>query len=113
MVNQFIATYDSNTSFAEKVDKEIVPLTNDIITDFLENNLSTTYTKIAQLSKLHLENFKFLILEKHLSIWENALKNDDFYLKICGAGGGGFMLGFCKDKSKVLEVFGEDEVVFV
>lgn len=113
LVNQFLETYNSNSNFAQKVDEVIIPLTNDIINDFLNNNLENTYTKIAQLSKLHLENFKFLILEKHLSIWETALKNDDFYLKICGAGGGGFMLGFCKDKTKVLEVFDENEVVFV
>lgn len=113
LVNQFLETYNTNSDFAKKVDEEMIPLTNDIIKDFLENDLENTYTKIAQLSKLQLENFKFLILEKHLLIWEKALKNQDFFLKICGAGGGGFMLGFCKDKNKVLEVFDADEVVFV
>lgn len=113
LVNLFLETYNTNTAFANKVDEEIIPLTNDIINDFLNNNLQNTYSKIEQLSALHLENFKFLILEKHLSIWEKALKNKDFFLKICGAGGGGFMLGFCKDKSKVLEVFDESEVLFV
>lgn len=113
LVNLFLDTYNTNLAFANKVDEEIIPLTNDIISEFLDNNLGNTYAKIEKLSKLHLENFKFLILEKHLSIWENALNNKDFFLKICGAGGGGFMLGFCKDKTKVLEVFDENEVLFV
>ena len=113
LVNLFLETYKNNKDFAFQVDNNIIPLTNDIINDFLSNNLKETYSKIAQLSKLHLENFKFLILDKHLSIWENALNNKDFFLKICGAGGGGFMLGFCKDKAKVLEVFTEDELIFL
>ena len=113
LVNQFLETYQSNPIFAETLNTAIIPLTNEIIEDFLNNKLENTYQKIAKLSKLHLENMQFLILDKHLNIWETALKNDDFYLKICGAGGGGFMLGFCLDKAKVLQVFGEDEVIFV
>lgn len=113
LVQQFLNKYNTNSDFSTKVNNEIVPLTNEIIEDFINYELSTTYSKIKQLSKLQLENFQDLILAKHLPIWEKALKNDDFYLKICGAGGGGFMLGFCKDKEKVLEVFDADEVIFV
>ena len=31
-------------------------------------------------------------------IWGKNLDNEDFSLKICGAGGGGFMLGFAKTR---------------
>jgi mevalonate kinase len=30
-------------------------------------------------------------------LWETGLETGDFCLKICGAGGGGFLLGFAKD----------------
>ena len=30
--------------------------------------------------------------------WEAGLENDNYYLKLCGAGGGGFFLGFTRDK---------------
>jgi mevalonate kinase len=113
LVEQFLNKYNTHSDFSAKVNNEIVPLTNDIIEDFISYQLANTYSKIKQLSKLQLENFKDLILDKHIPIWEKALKNDDFYLKICGAGGGGFMLGFCKDKAKVLEVFDMEEVIFV
>ena len=75
--------------------------------------MEETYQKIAKLSALHLENFKDLILEKHIAVWKKGLKNNEFYLKICGAGGGGFMLGFCKDKSCVLDSFEDNEVIFL
>lgn len=113
LVEAFIEKYNTNSDFSTKVSQEIVPLTNEIIEDFISYNTTNTYDKMKQLSKLQLNNFQDLILGKHLPIWEKALKNDDFYLKICGAGGGGFMLGFCKEKAKVLEVFDMDEVIFV
>ncbi len=113
LVNNFLAKYETNINFSELIDATIVPLTNAIIEDFVSNNLEKTYSKIKQLSALHLENFQELILEKHISIWQKALKNDAFYLKICGAGGGGFMLGFCKDKKEVLDVFDSEEIIFL
>ena len=30
-------------------------------------------------------------------LWMQGLESKDFYLKICGAGGGGFMLGVTED----------------
>tara|TARA_B110000037_G_C17114376_1_gene503138 strand:+ start:1299 stop:2222 length:924 start_codon:yes stop_codon:yes gene_type:complete len=113
LVEKFLRKYNTDRAFSSTISNEIAPLTNEIIEDFTSYQLAGTYSKIKKLSKLQLENFQDFILEKHIPIWEKALKKNDFYLKVCGAGGGGFMLGFCKDKAKVLEVFDADEVIFV
>ncbi len=31
------------------------------------------------------------------SIWESGLQRNDFKMKLCGSGGGGFLLGISKD----------------
>ena len=113
LVSQFLKKYDNDKSFLKIVNSEITPLTNEIINDFINFNTKTTYNKIENLSRLQLENFQDLILEKHIPIWHKALKERNFFLKICGAGGGGFMLGFCKDKEKVLDVFKKENVLFL
>jgi mevalonate kinase len=32
-------------------------------------------------------------------LWADSLKGRDFNLKLCGAGGGGYMIGFSRDAS--------------
>lgn len=112
LVDKFLTKYDTKQIFAKIIDTEIIPITNEIIADFVSLNFESTYNKIKTLSKLQLENYGDLILSKHKPIWKKAIDSNDFYLKICGAGGGGFMLGFCKEKTKVVDVFGED-VIFI
>ena len=30
-------------------------------------------------------------------LWKKGIETNTYYLKLCGSGGGGFMLGFTKD----------------
>lgn len=47
----------------------------------------------AKLSKLQFQHWDFLIPESIQSVWQQGIQSRDFYLKICGAGGGGFFMG--------------------
>ena len=33
-------------------------------------------------------------------LWEKGLETNAYYLKLCGSGGGGFVLGFTEDLEK-------------
>ncbi|MCB9227839.1 MAG: hypothetical protein H6578_11825 [Chitinophagales bacterium] len=97
LVEQFLHKYNSNSSFQKVVDNEIIPLNNSIIADFINNKYDTV--KIKQLSQLQLENYNELILPQYKDLWQKGLDNDTYYLKICGAGGGGYFLVFSENKS--------------
>ena len=43
-------------------------------------------------------------------LWERGLDSDDFYLKLCGAGGGGFLLGVTDDFIKVENALNNHEI---
>lgn len=49
---------------------------------------------ISEKQLLHLHP---MVLPAWRSLWEKGLESQDFYLKICGAGGGGFLLGFAEN----------------
>jgi mevalonate kinase len=49
---------------------------------------------VRSLSKIQFELADFLIPEAVRSIWLEGLRSERFILKLCGAGGGGFILGF-------------------
>ena len=52
---------------------------------------------VKGLSKLLLENFKPMIPDHFQELWQKGLDTNAYYLKLCGSGGGGFVLGFTKD----------------
>ena len=41
-----------------------------------------------------------VIPNKFYEVWERGLKSENYFLKLCGSGGGGFILGFSKDLKK-------------
>jgi len=98
LVEAFLKKANGNESFSKVLQEEIVPINNSIIESFLNNSHSDTMQKIGQLSRLQFEYLQELILPQHLDYFLLGLASKEYYLKICGAGGGGFMLGFTKSK---------------
>jgi mevalonate kinase len=37
-------------------------------------------------------------------LWQQGIETNDYYLKLCGSGGGGYILGFTKDYEKVKKI---------
>ena len=56
------------------------------------------------LSKVVLNNFKPMIPESFHSIWKQGIESNDYYLKLCGSGGGGYILGFTEDYEKTKDL---------
>jgi mevalonate kinase len=48
-----------------------------------------------KLSSVVLNNFKPMI--PTISCHKNGIDTNDYYLKLCGSGGGGYILGFTED----------------
>jgi mevalonate kinase len=55
-----------------------------------------------------------MIPEKFHALWKKGLETNDYYLKLCGSGGGGYILGFTEDieKAKVALKDYQLEVVY-
>lgn len=51
-----------------------------------------------------------MVTEELRGLWMQGIETQDFYLKVCGAGGGGLVLGVAKDWEKAKWYFGEYEV---
>lgn len=84
-------------SFKDKLDTILIPENNACINRFLENNSEALYQHIDKLIQFQLENMDFLIPDNFQELVKKGLQNGDYFLKICGAGGGGFILGFTKN----------------
>lgn len=101
-------------AFKTKLDIELIPQTNECINLFLANDSEKLYYHINKLVEFQLENMDFLIPDNFQQLVKDGLKNGDYFLKICGAGGGGFILGFTQnwDKTKTALQNNQCELIY-
>ncbi len=84
-------------TFREFVDKQLKPFANNCIQAFLEGDKETLFAYLKLLSKFQFEHFKPMIPTLFNKMWKRGLDSGEYYLKLCGAGGGGFILGFTQN----------------
>ncbi|MBL7776601.1 MAG: hypothetical protein JNK89_11400, partial [Saprospiraceae bacterium] len=67
---------------------------------------------LRQVSEFQLRYLSPMIPESLRSVWERSLEGTAFFLKICGAGGGGFVLGFARSATALSDFFPEHELIY-
>jgi len=103
MVNIFMNKM-KNEGFRKMLNEDFAKHTDACIDDFLNGNVKSLFGNVKQLSKVVLENFKPMIPQSFHKIWQKGIDSNDYYLKLCGSGGGGYILGFTEDfdKTKII-----------
>ncbi len=99
MVNIFMNKM-KNEGFRKMLNEDFAKYTDACIDDFLKGNVKSLFGNVKQLSKVVLDNFKPMIPSSFHKIWKNGIESNDYYLKLCGSGGGGYILGFTEDYDK-------------
>ena len=89
-----------NEGFRKMISEEFAKHTDACIDDFLSGDISSLFNNVKKLSKVVLKNFKPMIPVAFHNIWEQGITTNDYYLKLCGSGGGGYILGFTEDYKK-------------
>ena len=86
--------------FRKMISEEFSTTTDACIDDFLQGNVKSLFGNVKALSKIVLTNFKPMIPPAFHKVWEHGISTNDYYLKLCGSGGGGYILGFTEDFAK-------------
>ena len=89
-----------DNSYLDKFDNEYVPIVSKCIKSLTDKKDDEFYEHLSQLSKLQIELLSHTIPEETRKFFLTDIKKDGFQVKLCGAGGGGFLLGFTKDIEK-------------
>ena len=76
---------------------KFVHYNNACINSLLGKDINSFFSNIEDLSLLFLEKFSHMIPSNMYEIWKIGIKKNLYYLKLCGAGGGGYMIGFTKN----------------
>ncbi|NNF36594.1 MAG: hypothetical protein HKN68_21005 [Saprospiraceae bacterium] len=81
----------SDETFAEAM-THMSNLVSQLIHSITIGNIQELTLLMKQLSAHQLIHLDGLIPDQVKNIWVEGLENDDYYMKLCGAGGGGYML---------------------
>src|SRR5699024_7785618 len=87
----------SKKAFKEKFNQHVKENNNEAILNFLENDTDSFYHSMYNLSDFQLKYMKDFFPEPLQKEVAAGLNNGDYFLKLCGAGGGGFVLGFTQN----------------
>ena len=86
--------------FRKMLTTQFVKYTDACVENFLGGDMKSLFANTKKLSKVVLNNFKPMIPEEFHGIWQRGIDTNDYYLKLCGSGGGGYILGFTEDLEK-------------
>ncbi|MBS1535924.1 MAG: mevalonate kinase [Bacteroidetes bacterium] len=99
MVNIFMENL-KDQGFRSMLKNQFVKYTDACVENFLGGDLKSLFSNTKKLSKVVLNHFKPMIPEEFHGIWQKGIDTNDYYLKLCGSGGGGYILGFTEDLEK-------------
>ncbi len=112
LVEKFLEKCKSS-NFLQLVHEQLIPSTNSCILNFISNNSGEFYDALKQLSQFQFTHFKPMIPAIAMKLWHQGLETEDYFLKLCGSGGGGFMLGFTKNYKNVKKMFHSKGIEFI
>jgi mevalonate kinase len=102
-INRFTSRYDADAGFAKAIDTEWTAPANAAIAALIAGDRAALWQHTARLSGFQRREFPDFIPENLHRIWTS----EGYVLKLCGAGGGGMVLGLSADRNLTEEGLGE------
>ncbi|MDN3664336.1 mevalonate kinase [Algibacter miyuki] len=93
--------------FRSMLKNQFIKHTDACVDDFLKGDVKSLFRNTKSLSKVVLSHFKPMIPQQFHELWKNGIDTNDYYLKLCGSGGGGYILGFTEDINKAKQALSE------
>ena len=103
MVNIFMDNM-KNEGFRNMLKTQFIKHTDACVDAFLKGDMKSLFNNTKQLSKTVLSHFKPMIPNQFHELWRKGIETNDYYLKLCGSGGGGYILGFTENIDRAKEV---------
>ena len=85
-----------STKYLQKINKHLVPLNKSAIKSFITNDEKSSISSFRDISSFQFEYFTEMIPDVVLEMWKKGLESGHYFIKLCGAGGGGCMLVYSK-----------------
>ena len=100
---QWFSARTQEPEFAALLENELLPAHRQMLDAWIAGSRQIFLAALERVSAFQLMHQTAMIPEHIHAIWREGLESGDFYQKLCGAGGGGFMLAFCtNDQGRIM-----------
>lgn len=83
--------------FRKTLKEEFISYNNACIDAFVKGDVNPLFANLKKLSTWAFLHFRPMIPQRLIDAWEYGIQTNSYYLKLCGSGGGGYILGFTRD----------------
>jgi mevalonate kinase len=97
--------------FYKKLSGTVIPAVEEAIHAKLSGQEDTFTNAIQRISSFQFENLQPMIPETLRPFWQTGLDTNQYYVKLCGSGGGGYFLLFTDNKDLLPNLPKEMELV--
>lgn len=98
LVEAFLARC-AEESFRQNALRKLITVSDVALDTWLQGHFDDLFDTFHALSTLQRQHLDFLIPKAFFPLWDQLLSTSHTRLKLCGAGGGGFLLGYTQDKN--------------
>ena len=98
--------------FAAKLSDVLLPAHEAMVQAWLDADESAFWIHLRTVSRFQFEYFPPMIPTSLYPLWKQSLVSDEVQLKVCGAGGGGYMLGFARNRAAAESLSEQYSIVF-
>lgn len=95
-----------------RLEDELLPTHRVLVQAWLQGQPAAFWPALRQVSRFQFAHFHPMVPATLRDIWQDNLDNEALAFKICGAGGGGFLLGFARDRTAVQSLQAKQALVF-
>jgi len=86
-----------DVAFDKLVKESLIPINDKCIHSLLEGKTDVFFPTLQELSVFQYQHFRPMIPDSVIGSWKAGIDKQTYSLKLCGSGGGGFVLGFTRD----------------
>jgi len=103
MIAYFLEKWE-HESFRRQCQARLLPQADAAIGAYLSGDWEKLFDAIHHIGAFQFQHLEEMIPASFRGIWQEGMAGDLFKLKVCGAGGGGFILGVTRDFERLREL---------
>lgn len=106
MTSQLVKLFNEkckDEKYLNLVNNSLIPFTNNCINHFLAGDIKQLLTEVKHLSKFVLNHLNPMVPQEYQEMMQRGLDTGKYTIKLCGSGGGGYLLGFTEDIEDTLK----------
>jgi mevalonate kinase len=101
LVQQFMSNCKDSTYMASV--QQMVSYSNTCVNAIIEDHNNLFFQHLSDLSIVQYSLFRPILQPSMLTFWEQGFQSGHYFVKLCGSGGGGFLLAFAKNDEAFLD----------